>query len=171
MEENWGSMVSEYAEQVVDENKVGRRHSPKRGSRHLARQNAAYSDHTQQLFNRGVVFPMQRAPPGLTAQEVESESGNTEASSWVAASRPVRYYTQPSHNVPLHSAREREGARYFERSHYDMRKQRYSSQSSQQTSGDPHNFGSLPLRRAAHLSDVETRQRVGDSRNWRLHSG
>ena len=120
MEENWGSLVSEYAEQVVDENEVGRRHSPKRGSRHLARQNAAYSDHTQQVFIHGVVFPMQRAPPGFTAQESESRVWKHESKllggGFSSGSKPLNTTLSPVTTCPC-IPRERERGRVISNVH------------------------------------------------------
>ena len=90
---NWGSMIHEYQEKYVTDEKGRKSHMPRDlPPPHVnpIGQTEQYNN-VRQVFNRGMVLPVKRAPPGLSAQEVESESGATDYSthSWTAVHRPA----------------------------------------------------------------------------------
>ena len=172
-------MVTEYEQKFVPEDNNhtrGRHVTTKSGKKQQRHESRDELENVRQVYNRGMVLPMKRAPPGLSALEIESESGATDmsANSW-SATVPARGSARMQNGYAYDDSYEHTKVkqRAFN-SHNDAalrgadNRFRLSSQSSQYTSDAPvfHNSRANHVIQAdvhrAHASDRRADDRVNE---------
>lgn len=154
LSQQWGSMITEYQEKYVSNDKARQKSS--RGNQNMNQYN-----NVRQVFNKGMVLPVKRAPPGLSAQEVESDSGVTDYSthSWTAMNNhhhfPYHHHHHPGIKAHIDGVEYMDNGQTFVKQKLDepffpppaqqypsqrvdpATRMRFSSQSSQYTSDAP----------------------------------